>query len=90
MKNIFRKLSPEYRDEVELINFSSLHVSTGQLENYITRLLLEEGFSGIYYRARGNRFYLYAANNYNKNLIQYFKDRCPAMIEEACKKMSAN
>lgn len=77
---------------VDLINFSMRGVSTGMINAYILKILYDkEGFTHIGYRyeytRNGQRFILYTCSDCNPHLIQYFKDRCPGMIEEAIRSM---
>lgn len=76
--------------QIDLINFNNQHVSTGQVGEYILNLYEKEGFNHLGYRYenmnRQGRFVIYTLPE-NTVPIQYFKDRCPAMIEEECKKL---
>lgn len=76
--------------QIDLINFSNQHVSTGQVGEYILNLYEKEGFNHLGYRYENmnghGRFVIYTLPE-NTLPIQYFKDRCPAMIEEECKKL---
>ncbi len=73
---------------VDVMNISAMNVSTGQIGAYIKALYQEEGFRHIGYRFENQdglcRFIIYTLPN-QKDVIQYFKDRCPAMVEEKCK-----
>lgn len=76
----------------DLIDFSMRHISTGMINAYILKILYEkEGFSKIGYRYEytriGQRFILYTYSGCNPHLKQFFKDRCPGMIEEAIRSM---
>ena len=76
----------------DLIDFCRQNVSTGMVNAYILKILYEkEGFSKIGYRyedtRKGSRFILYTEPNCNFYVKQYFKDRCPGMIEEAVRSM---
>lgn len=86
----FRKKTPK---TVDLIDFSRTHVSTGQVGGYIKKLYEEEKFLHIGYRYANingsDRFILYTLPGLEKT-IQYFKDRCPAMIEEECRKIDVS
>ena len=84
MKNWFKK--PQiYTD---LIEISRMHVSTGQIAHYLKKLRDEEHFIHLGYRISNhdslNRFVIYAASP-TPELVQYFKDRCPAMVENECR-----
>lgn len=75
---------------IDLIDFNANEVSTGQVGEYILNLCESYGFRHIGYRFEhingSNRIILYTlANNYIP--IQFFKDRCPGMIEEACQSL---
>ena len=70
----------------DLINFNSKYVSTGQVGGYIKRLYRQEGFNHIGYYFQNNRVYLFTYSN-NLEVIRYFDDRCPAMVEEDCMKV---
>lgn len=82
---LFRKKSSIF---VDVIDINAMHVSTGQIGGYIKKLYKEEEFSHMGYRFENrnglSRFVIYTLP-YSKEIIQYFKDRCPAMIEEECK-----
>lgn len=74
----------------DLIDFDASSISTGKVVGYIKYLYREKKFSHIGYRVdniNGNvRFVLYTlSGSLNRRLIQYFKDRCPAMVERECK-----
>lgn len=73
---------------VDLIDFSGMHVATGQVGSYIKHLYEEHDFQHIGYRYKNIngdlRFILYTVPN-NKLAVQYFKDRCPAMVENECR-----
>ncbi len=85
---LFRK---KYPVSVDLINFSARHVGTGQVGAYIKKLYEEEGFSHLGYRwsndKRGHRFVIYTLPGSNV-VEQYFKDRCPAMVENECRSLT--
>lgn len=72
---------------VDVMNISAMHISTGQIGSYIKSLYQEEGFRHIGYRFENQdglcRFIIYTLPT-QKDVIQYFKDRCPAMVEEKC------
>ena len=76
------------RVSVDVINFSAHHVSTGQVGAYIKKLYEEEHFSHIGYRTENRkgfiRYVIYTIPT-SIAVIQYFKDRCPAMVENECK-----
>ena len=78
---------------VDVIDFSAQHVSTGQIGEYILNLYEKEGFNHMGYRFEnvdGNvRFFIYTLPG-STRIIQYFKDRCPAMIEEECRKLEGS
>lgn len=71
---------------VDLIDFSINHIGTGQIGGYIINFLYKEfDFRHIGYRLietnEGERCVLYTLPD-NKEVINYFKDRCSGMIEE--------
>ena len=74
---------------VEVIDFNAMHVSTGNIGGYIKRLYREEGLSHIGYRIVNKnglkRWVIYTLPD-QIEVIQYFRDRCPAMVEEECRK----
>ena len=70
----------------DLINFNSKYVSTGQVGGYIRHLYRYEGFNHIGYYFQNNRVYLFTYSD-NIEVIRYFDDRCPAMVEEDCMKV---
>lgn len=80
-----RKNSPI---SVDVIDISAKHVSTGQMGAYIKKLYKEEGFRHLGYRFENRngmcRFVIYTLPH-QREVIQYFKDRCPAMVENECK-----
>ena len=73
---------------VDVMDISMKHVATGQMGAYIKKLYKEEGFFHIGYRFenRGGicRYIINTLPN-NRDVIQYFKDRCPAMVENECR-----
>lgn len=73
---------------IDVAEFSGANVSTGQVGYYIKKLYEEEGFIHIGYRFENKnglmRVILYTIPP-AKTISQYFKDRCPAMIEKECK-----
>ena len=84
----FKKRAPVKED---LIEFSGQHISTGQVGAYIEKLYeqcIGNHFGYEYYNRDGDlRFVIYTvypASGYQK---MYFKDRCPAMIEEECRSL---
>ena len=76
---------------VDVIDFNAKHVSTGQVGAYIQKLYREENFLHIGYRfenKNGNcRFVIYTLPG-QREVIQYFKDRCPAMVENECRALA--
>lgn len=72
---------------VDVIDFSAMKVATSQVAGYIKKLYEEEGFSHMGYRVENRnglvRFIIYTLPS-SKEIIQYFKDRCPAMVEKQC------
>ena len=72
---------------VDVISFNMKHVSTGQVGAYIKKLYREENFLHIGYRWDNGRFVIYTLPG-NKEVIQYFKDRCPAMVENECRALT--
>lgn len=85
MKNIFKKPAPIYVDVIEI---NAEHVATGQIAHYLKKIQKEEDFRHLGYRVvnRGRlmRFAIYTLPN-SERIIQYFKDRCPAMVENECR-----
>ena len=76
---------------VDVIEFSGMNVSTGQVGEYIKNLYEKEKFRHIGYRCETNkdgflRFVIFTLPN-EKAVIQYFKDRCSGMVEEECRKL---
>ena len=73
---------------VDVIDINAMHVSTGKIGGYIKRLYREEGLSHIGYRIENKnglkRWVIYTLPD-QIEVIQYFRDRCPAMVEE-CRK----
>ena len=84
MKNWFKKK----QISTDLIEISRMHVGTGQIGHYLKKLCEEEGFMHMGYRYSNHsslsRFVIYAASP-TAEMIQYFKDRCPAMVENECR-----
>lgn len=82
---IFKK---KQQISVDLIDFNAMNIGTGNVGSYIKWLYCEYGFLHIGYRfenQNGNcRFVLHTLPE-NRNVMQYFKDRCPAMVEIECK-----
>ena len=74
---------------VDVAEFSGKHVSTCQVGSYIKKLYAEEKFEHIGYRfqknSKGIVRVIISAISPPENIIQYFKDRCPAMIENEVK-----
>lgn len=73
---------------VDVAEFSSTHVGPDMVATYITNLYKKEKFLHIGYRLEESehgflRYVLYTLPT-SKIVIQYFKDRCPAMIEKEC------
>lgn len=66
---------------LDLIDISMEKISTGQVASYIIWLYKEYGFRHIGYCIENDRFVLYTVLGNNK-VNQYFKDRCPGMVEE--------
>lgn len=73
---------------VDVIDINAMHVATGQMGAYIKKLYAEEGFRHIGYRFEKRkglcRFVIYTLAS-QRQVIQYFKDRCPAMVENECR-----
>ena len=74
---------------VEMINFNGQNVSTGAVGAYIVNLYRNEGLRhlGFNYRKTPDgslRFVIYGLKD-NTRAITYFKDRCPAMVENEVK-----
>ena len=85
---IFSKTKPIKED---LIEFSGQNVGTGQVGAYIHELYkqcISKHLGYYYYNRDGDlRFVIYTiypASNYTK---LYFKDRCPAIVEQECRKL---
>lgn len=76
---------------VDVIDFNAKHVATGQVGAYIKKLYREENFLHIGYRfenKKGNcRFVIYTLPG-QREVIQYFKDRCPVMVEKECMELT--
>ena len=72
---------------VDIADFNASHISTGIIGAYIKKLYKEEKFLHIGYRLENKdgllRYILYTLPD-SKIIIQYFKDRCHAMIEKEC------
>lgn len=87
MFNFLKKM----KVSVDVMDISANHVATGQIGAYINKLYKEENFSHIGYRFenRGGicRYIINTLPN-NRDVIQYFKDRCPAMVENECKELT--
>ena len=75
---------------VDVMDIRTAHVSSGQIGHYIQNLYRNENFAHIGYRVENknglHRFVIYTLPG-QKDVIQYFKDRCPAMVEEECRKL---
>ncbi len=75
---------------VDVMDFNAMNVSTGQIGSYIKKLYKKEGFKHIGYRTENRdgilRYVIYTLPN-EKAIIKYFNDRCPAMVEEECRKL---
>lgn len=75
---------------VDVMDINRQHVSSGRIEEYIRNLYRDEGFMHIGYRVEDRdglqRFVIYTLPG-QKDVIQYFKDRCPAMVEQECRKL---
>lgn len=76
---------------IDVMQINAKHVSTGQIGGYIKKLYEEEGFRHIGYRFKNidglTRFIIYTLPN-QLEVIQYFEDRCPAMVEEKCRNIT--
>lgn len=74
---------------IDIAEFSGMKVSTGQVGAYIKKLYEDENFRHIGYRfqknSKGIVRVIISAISPPENIIQYFKDRCPAMIENEVK-----
>lgn len=82
---LFKRKGP---DIVECINFNGQDVSTGAVGAYIVSLYKFKGLKhlGFTYRKESDgtlRFAIYCLRH-NTQAIRYFKDRCPAMVENEC------
>lgn len=79
--------------KVKLIDFSGHRIGTGQVGMYILFLYEFEDFAHIGYDYEKNkygdlRFNLYVPDKSYNRIIQYFKDRCPAIVEKECEEYS--
>lgn len=75
---------------IDCIDFDASNVSTGQIGSYIKYLYNEYDFRHIGYRFEnrdGNCRWIIYTLSHQKRVIQYFKDRCPAMVESECRMM---
>lgn len=86
-EKLFKKEKPICRD---LIEINQQHVATGQMGAYIKKLYEEEAFRHMGYRFEKHgclgRYVIYAFFP-SEYMVQYFKDRCPAMVEMECRKL---
>ncbi len=75
---------------VDVMDISASYVASGQIVEYIKNLYRNKDFRHIGYRLENRdgliRYVIYTLPN-QKEIIQYFKDRCPAMVEEECRKL---
>ncbi len=75
---------------VDVIDINAKHVATGQMGAYIKKLYKEEDFRHIGYRFENReglcRFVIYTLAS-QRQVVQYFKDRCPAMVENECRSL---
>lgn len=74
---------------IEMIDFNGQNISTGAVGAYIVNLYRTEGLNhlGFNYRKTPDgslRFVIYGLKG-NTKAIRYFKDRCPAMVENEVK-----
>lgn len=86
---MFRKRKKKLQKRYDCININGYDVSTGQVGSYIKCLYDTKGFRYIGYDFVNEdglcRVVLYTLPA-NKQVIRYFEDRCPAMVEEEIKK----
>lgn len=72
-------------DLVEMINFCGQNISTGAVGSYIVYLYKHAKLSHLGYTYKNEdgeiRFIIYGYRS-NVKAIRYFKDRCPAMVED--------
>ncbi len=84
---LFEKMFGKKNPVVDVIDINAMHIATGQMGAYIKKLYKEEEFRHIGYRFENRdglcRFVIYTLAS-QKLVIQYFKDRCPAMVEKEC------
>lgn len=85
---IFKKRKKEI---VKLAEFSANNVSTGMIGGYILSHLYDRmGFSHIEYKIKntydGDLRVVLNAWSPDSKMINYFNDRCPAMIEQEVQK----
>ena len=77
---------------IDVMDISTKHVKASQVRAYIEKLYKDEGFQHICYRIENknglSRFVVYTLPGANE-IIQYFKDRCPAMVEKECLELIA-
>ena len=91
MTEVFNmSLFKKKQTSVDVMDINAMHVSTGQIGEYIKNLYKNEDFRHMGYRLEPkdglHRFVIYTLPN-QKEVIQYFKERCPAMVEEECRKL---
>lgn len=83
----FKSKNTKKNVRVDCIDISAMNISTGQIGSYIKWLYNEKNFRHIGYEfvnIDGNcRFIIYTLPSM-KHIITYFKDRCPAMVEQEC------
>ncbi len=75
---------------IDVININAKNIMPGQMRTYMSKLRYEKGFDGVGFRfelkkniARYVIFTVVGRPN-TREVIQYFKDRCPAMVENEC------
>lgn len=72
----------------DIIEISQQHVATGQMGAYLKKICEEENFLHMGYRFEKHgglgRYVIYSLAPH-PYMIQYFKDRCPAMVEMECR-----
>lgn len=83
-----KKFFKTRRIYINVMEINAKHVSTGQIGHYLKKIQEEENFRHLGYKfvRRGHlsRFVIYTLPG-SEEIIQYFKDRCPAMVEAECR-----
>lgn len=92
MKKFFTKLFASKSGYI-LKSFSNKRVNLSQIGSYIVELYKTEGLSCLGYdtiNINGIPRYIITSKHYNPKNVQYFKDRCPAMVEQEALKMNVH